>query len=254
MTSAVAKKLGSIFFVVLLFAGWEAACRLFGVSALVLPPPSSILYSLYTKWPFIWPHAIATLTTTSIGFIGAVVSGVAIGVLIGSSTLAYDSLYPTLIGFSTVPKVALVPILVLWFGAGALPAILTALSMGVFPVVVNVATGLATIEPELKEIMYVLKARPVDILWNVSLPRSLPYLFASLKVAITLAFVGAVVSETVASNKGIGNMMMIASSNFDVPLTFAGLFVLAAMGIGFYVIFAWLESRFTGWARRGAHR
>ena len=124
--------------------------------------------------------------------------------------------------------------------------------MSLFPVVVNVATGLATIEPELKEIMHVLKARPIDILWNVSLPRSLPYLFASVKVAITLAFVGAVVSETVASNKGIGNMMMIASSNFNVPLTFAGLLVLAAMGVAFYAVFAVLEARFTGWAQRGA--
>ena len=197
----------------------------------------------------------ATLMTTSIGFAGGVVVGVrAFGVLIGSSRLAYEALYPTLVGFSTIPKVALVPIFVLWFGAGTWPAVLTAMSMALFPVVVNVATGLATIEPELKEIMQVLKAKPRDILWNISLPRSLPYLFASLKVAITLtAFVGAVVSETVASNKGIGNMMMIASSNFDVRLTFAGLLVLAAMGIAFYMIFAVLELRFTGWARRGAH-
>jgi NitT/TauT family transport system permease protein len=124
--------------------------------------------------------------------------------------------------------------------------------MSLFPVVVNVATGLATIEPELKEIMHVLKAKPLDILWNISLPRSLPYLFASLKVAITLAFVGAVVSETVASNKGIGNMMMIASSNFDVALTFAGLLVLAVMGVAFYAVFAVLEMRFTRWAHRGS--
>lgn len=251
MISSV-QKFGSVLFVMLFFAIWETACRAFGISQLVLPPPSAVLEVLYLKWPAIWPHAIATLMTTSVGFVGAVIAGVAVGVLIGSSRLAYAALYPTLVGFSTVPKVALVPILVLWFGAGTWPAILTAMSMGLFPVVVNVATGLATIEPELKEIMHVLKAKKIDILWHISLPRSLPYLFASLKVAITLAFVGAVVSETVASNKGIGNMMMIASSNFDVPLTFAGLLVLAAMGIAFYAIFAMLELRLTGWARRGA--
>jgi NitT/TauT family transport system permease protein len=190
--------------------------------------------------------------TTAVGFVAGVVAGILMGVAIGYSKLVYDALYPILVGFSSIPKVALVPILVLWFGAGTWPAILTAMSMSLFPVVVNVATGLATIEPELKETMHVLKATQLDILWNVSLPRSLPYLFASLKVAITLAFVGAVVSETVASNKGIGNMMMIASSNFDVPLTFAGLLVLAAMGVAFYAIFALLEARFTGWAQRGA--
>ncbi|HEY1361846.1 MAG TPA: ABC transporter permease [Xanthobacteraceae bacterium] len=250
--STLAQKFGSLMFMLLFFVVWEAGCYAFGVSELVLPRPSSILHALYLKGAAIWPHALATFTTTFVGFVAGVVAGVILGVVIGASKLVYDALYPTLVGFSSIPKVALVPILVLWFGAGAWPAILTAMSMSLFPVVVNVATGLATIEPELKEIMHVLKARPFDILWNISLPRSLPYLFASLKVAITLAFVGAVVSETVASNKGIGNMMMIASSNFDVPLTFAGLLVLAAMGVAFYAIFAVLERRFTRWAHRGA--
>jgi NitT/TauT family transport system permease protein len=246
------QKVTSVAFVFLFFLVWEVACIIFKVSDLVLPRPTAVLGALYTMGPAIWPHAVATFSTTSMGFVAGVVAGVLLGIAIGYSKLIYDALYPTLVGFSSIPKVALVPILVLWFGAGAWPAIITAMSMSLFPVVVNVATGLATIEPELKEIMHVLKARPIDILWNVSLPRTLPYLFASLKVAITLAFVGAVVSETVASNKGIGNMMMIASSNFNVPLTFAGLLVLAAMGVAFYAVFAILEARFTGWAQRGA--
>jgi NitT/TauT family transport system permease protein len=250
--SSFAQKVGSLMFVLLFFLVWEGACVAFGVSDLVLPRPSAIFIALYMKGAAIWPHVVATFMTTVAGFVAGVVAGVLLGIVIGYSKLVYDAFYPILIGFSSIPKVALIPILVLWFGAGEWPAILTAMSMSLFPVVVNVATGLATIEPELKEIMHVLKAKQLDILWNVSLPRSLPYLFASLKVAITLAFVGAVVSETVASNKGIGNMMMIASSNFDVPLTFAGLLVLAAMGVAFYAIFAVLEARFTGWAHRGA--
>jgi NitT/TauT family transport system permease protein len=246
------QKVGSLVFVLLFFLIWEGACLVFDISDLVLPRPSVILIALYQKGGAIWPHVQATFLTTVAGFAGGVVVGILLGIVIGYSKLIYDALYPILIGFSSIPKVALIPILVLWFGSGAWPAILTAMSMSLFPVVVNVATGLATIEPELKEIMHVLKAKQFDILWNVSLPRSLPYLFASLKVAITLAFVGVVVSETVASNKGLGNMMMIASSNFDVPLTFAGLLVLAAMGVAFYAIFAVLETRFTGWAQRGA--
>jgi NitT/TauT family transport system permease protein len=252
--NSIAQKLGSAVFVLLFFLIWELACLAFHVSDLVLPRPSEILVVLYTKGAGIWPHAVATLTSTVLGFVAGVMAGILLGVVIGYSKIIYDALYPTLVGFSSIPKVALVPILVLWFGAGTWPAVLTAMSMSLFPVVVNMATGLATIEPELKEIMHVLKAKPTDILWNVSLPRSLPYLFASLKVAITLAFVGAVVSETIASNKGIGNMMMIASSNFDVPLTFAGLLVLAVMGVAFYAIFAVLEARFTGWAHRGSQQ
>ena len=95
-----------------------------------------------------------------------------------------------------------------------------------------------------------LKASKMEILWNVGLPRSLPYFFAALKVSITLSFVGSVIAETVASNKGVGNMMLIASSQFNVPLVFSGLIVLAVMGISLYAIFALLEGRMTGWATR----
>ena len=98
--------------------------------------------------------------------------------------------------------------------------------------------------------MKTLRASKLEILWNVGLPRTMPYFFASLKVAVTLAFVGTVISETVASNRGIGNLMMIASSSFDVPLVFAGLFILAALGVALYVIFSLIEGRVTGWAVR----
>jgi NitT/TauT family transport system permease protein len=198
----------------------------------------------------LWPHTIQTLYTTVVGFAFGIIIGVFIGVVIGSSKLAYDVAYPMLIGFASIPKVAVVPIFVLWFGAGSVPAILTAMIMSLFPIVVNVATGLATTEPELEDVMRSLRATKLDILWNVGLPRTMPYFFASLKVAVTLAFVGTVISETVASNRGIGNVMMIASSNFDVPLVFAGLLILAAMGVGLYVIFSLIEGRVTGWAHR----
>ena len=127
---------------------------------------------------------------------------------------------------------------------------LTALVICIVPGVVNVATGLATTEPELEDVLRALGASKRDILWRVGLPRALPYLFASLKIAISLAFVGSVLSETVAANRGIGNMMVLASGNFDVPLVFAGLVILAVMGISFYAVFAWLEARLTGWATR----
>jgi NitT/TauT family transport system permease protein len=196
------------------------------------------------------PHTLQTLYTTLAGFALGIVIGIALGTLVGSSRLAYDVAYPLLVGFASIPKVAVVPIFVLWFGAGTVPAILTAMIMCIFPIVVNIATGLATTEPELEDVMRTLRASKIDILWNVGLPRTMPYFFASLKVAVTLAFVGTVISETVASNRGIGNVMMIASSNFDVPLVFAGLLILATLGVSLYVAFSFLEIRVTGWARR----
>lgn len=243
-------KAASIVLIVGVFVVWELACLLFNISDIVLPRPTQILAALIEYWPAIQPHAAQTLATTLIGFAIGVVIGVLLGLVIGSSKLAYDTAYPLLVGISSIPKVAVVPIFVLWFGAGTVPAILTAAIISIFPIVVNVATGIATVEPELEDVMKTLKASRRDILWNVSLPRSMPYFFASLKVAVTLAFVGSVVAETVASNRGIGNMMMVASSTFNVPLVFAGLFILAGLGVGLYVLFSLVESRVTGWAHR----
>ena len=232
------------------FVLWEVLCLGFRISDLILPRPSQIVTVLVQKMPLLWPHTLQTLKTTVTGFALGVAIGILLGVLIGSSKLAYDVAYPLLVGFSSIPKVAVVPIFVVWFGAGTVPAILTSMVISIFPVVVNVATGLASTEPELEDVLKVLGANRRDVLWNVSLPRALPYLFASLKIAITLAFVGTVLAETVASNKGIGNVMMIASGNFDVPMVFAGLVILAAMGVMLYMVSSWLEQRMTGWANR----
>jgi NitT/TauT family transport system permease protein len=236
--------------IVLFFAGWELFCLVTGMSDLVLPRPSQIMATLVARFPVLWPHIIQTLTTTMIGFVLGVALGVVLGAAIGVSKVAYDTAYPLLVGFSSIPKVAVVPIFVLWFGSGSVPAVLTALSICFFPIVVNIATGLATTEPELEDVLKALGASKFDILWNVGLPRTMPFFFASLKVAVSYAFVGAVLSETVASNRGIGNVMMSASSNFDVPLVFAGLFILAALGVILYVIFSMIEGQVTGWATR----
>jgi NitT/TauT family transport system permease protein len=232
------------------FVFWELFCLMAGISELVLPRPTRILAAFFEYAPAIMPHAWQTLYTTLVGFTFGVMIGLSLGVLIGSSKLAYDTAYPLLVGISSIPKVAVVPILVLWFGAGTVPAILTAMIICIFPIVVNVSTGIATVEPELEDVMRSLKAKRWEMLWNVGLPRSMPYFFASLKVAITLSFVGSVIAETVASNKGVGNMMLIASSSFNVPLVFAGLMILAVMGITLYAIFSVVERRMVGWALR----
>jgi NitT/TauT family transport system permease protein len=250
MNAQFRRRFASTAFIIGFFVVWELVCVLFNVSDLVLPRPSQVLVTLWQRAPALWPHTVQTLYTTLVGFAFGILIGILLGMLIGSSRVAYDTAYPLLVGFASIPKVAVVPILVLWFGAGTIPAIITAAITCLFPIVVNVATGLATTEPELEDVMKTLKASKLDILWNVGLPRTMPYFFASLKVAVTLAFVGTVISETVASNRGIGNVMMIASSSFDVPLVFAGLLILAVLGVALYVVFSFIESRVTGWATR----
>lgn len=250
MSRVMRQRFWSVGLIGAFFGAWELFCLTSGMSDLILPRPSQVVVTLVQRFPVLWPHMLQTLSTTLVGFALGVGLGVLLGAVIGVSRTAYDTIYPLLIGFSSIPKVAVVPIFVLWFGSGTVPAVLTSLAICFFPIVVNIATGLATTEPELEDVLNALGASKWDILWNVGLPRTMPFFFASLKVAITYAFVGTVLAETVASNRGIGNVMMSASSNFDVALVFAGLFILAAMGIVLYVVFSLIEGRVTGWATR----
>lgn len=237
-------------FTIGLLAIWEGAVRIFQIPEFFLPPPTAIAGAFYEFWPAIYRNSLITLQTTVIGFALAVGFGLLLGLAVGWSRTIYAGIYPLLIGFNAIPKVAVVPILVLWFGIGFVPAVLTAFLISFFPIVVNVATGLATIEPELEDVLKALGASKLDIMRKVGIPRSLPYFFGSLKVAITLAFVGTVISESVASNYGIGNLMLQAQAQFQVPLIFAGLVALAVEGIVMYWLMAMLEMRMTGWAQR----
>lgn len=229
---------------------WQAVVRLFSIQQFILPAPTDVYVAFMQYHSAIFSSAIFTLVNTMIGFGIGIAVGLLLGVIIGISRLAYAGLYPMLVGINSVPKAAIVPILVLWMGIGQPPAITTAFLLSFFPIAVNVATGLATTEPELEDVLRSLGATKLDILLKVGIPRSLPYFFASLKVSITLAFVGAVISETLASNDGIGYLMVQAASQFRTPLMFAGVAVIAAMGIATYLVFVLIERRFTGWAMR----
>jgi NitT/TauT family transport system permease protein len=230
---------------------WEIGCRAFQVPKFVLPLPSEIFLSMMKWWSPLMTNAGQTLMTTLMGFSIAIVVGLFLGIAIGSSALVYHGLYPLMIAFESVPKVAIVPILVLWFGIGSVPAVITSFLIAFFPIAVNVSTGIATVEPELRDVLRSLGARPIDIVKKIGIPRAMPYFFASLKIAITFAFVGSIVSETVGANKGIGHLIMLASSRFDVPLVFSGLVVTSLMGVSMYVLARLVETRVTGWATRG---
>jgi NitT/TauT family transport system permease protein len=250
MNQTLAIRLAPWLYTLALVLIWEGAVHLFRIPEFFLPPPTKVAVAIYDYWPAIYRNSLVTLWSTMVGFLLAVGFGLLLGLLVGWSRTIYAGLYPLMIGFNAIPKVAVVPILVLWFGIGFIPAMLTAFLISFFPIVVNVATGLATIEPELEDVLKALGASKLDIMRKVGIPRSLPYFFGSLKVAITLAFVGTVVSESVASNDGIGILMLQAQAQFLVPLIFAGLVALAVLGIVMYWLMAVLERRMTGWAHR----
>ena len=233
-------------------AVWQVACSVFAVPEFIFPSPLKIAQALHE---FTGPIALAawqTFWVTMVGFGLSIVVGVLLGFLVGSTRIAYTAVFPLLVAFNAVPKAAIVPILVVWFGIGIGPGILTAFLISFFPITVNMATGLATLEPELEDVLRVLGAKRSDILLKIGLPRSLPYFYASLKVAITLAFVGTVLAEMTAGDSGIGYLMQSAGSQQRLALAFAGLVVIGAMAMAMYELFSSIEKHTTAWAHRGS--
>jgi NitT/TauT family transport system permease protein len=254
MANRITNVVAPIALTIAMFALWELACWAFKTPVTVLPAPSKIFEALIQFQKPIVENSIRTLWTTLAGFALATVFGLLLGIAVGWHKTIYAAIYPILIGFNSIPKVAIVPILIMWFRPGSIPAVLTAFLISFFPIVVNVATGLATMEPELEDVLRALGASKLDVMRKVGIPRSMPYFFGSLKVAITLAFVGAVVAETVGTDLGLGKLMLDASAGFQVPIVWACLLVLAVLGIILYAITALIEMRFTGWAFRGQNR
>ena len=231
---------------------WQAIVAGFGIAEFIFPSPWQIaLQFVEFKGPLI-EAAWKTFWVTMLGFGLSIAVGVLLGFLVGSSRMAYAALYPLLVAFNAVPKAAIVPILVVWFGIGLGPGVLTAFLISFFPITVNIATGLATLEPELEDVLRVLGAKRWDVLVKVGLPRSMPYFYASLKIAITLAFVGTVLAEMTAGDSGIGYLMQSAASQQRMSLAFAGLVTIGAMAMAMVELFSWVERRTTGWAHRGS--
>ena len=230
---------------------WQLVCSVFAIADYIFPSPLTIAHAMAEYTAPIAEAAWKTFWVTMLGFAIAIVVGVLLGFLVGSSRMAYAALYPLLIGFNAVPKAAIVPILIVWFGIGLGPGILTAFLISFFPITVNIATGLATLEPELEDVLRVLGAKRWDVLVKVGLPRSMPYFYGSLKIAITLAFVGTVLAEMTAGDSGIGYLMQTAGSQQRMPLAFAGLVVIGVMAMAMYELFAVLERHMTRWAHRG---
>jgi NitT/TauT family transport system permease protein len=230
---------------------WQLIVTLFNIADFIFPSPWQIALQFVEFGGPLLEAAWKTFWVTMVGFALSIVVGVLLGFLIGSSRLAYTALYPLMVAFNAVPKAAVVPILVVWFGIGLGPGILTAFLISFFPITVNIATGLATLEPELEDVLRVLGAKRWDVLVKVGLPRSMPYFYGSLKIAITLAFVGTVLAEMTAGDSGIGYLISTAGSQQRTPLAFAGLVTIGAMAMAMYELFSWVEKRTTGWAHRG---
>jgi NitT/TauT family transport system permease protein len=235
--------LSSVFFLLL----WEVLGRLLEVRPILLPLPSQVLVELAAEWPWYLGHASYTLMTTMIGFALSVVGGVLIGALIVSSRICERFLYPLIIALNSVPKVAVAPLFVIWLGTGAEPKVAIAFLIAVFAVIVDTIHGLRSVPPDVMDLGRVLRGRWYDFFFKVKLPSALPSIITGMKVAISLALVGAIVGEFVSSQRGLGYVIMSAQGTFDTPRVFAALFILALMGMLLYGALVWFERHATPW-------
>jgi NitT/TauT family transport system permease protein len=245
--SDVCLPIGFMIFVLLV---WQAVARGFGIPQYILPAPSEFLSLLINRFDVLAMMARQTAEATLIGFVLGVTIGLLVGGIMGSSRILYDMVYPTLVGIHAVPSVALIPLFVVWVGIGPQIAVITGTLASFFPVTVIVATAIAASSPELDDVLRSLGARKIDVFLKVSIPQAMPQFFGSIKLAISSAFIGTIVAEIVAGSVGIGHVMVIATNNMDGPLAYAGLTVLATMGVLLYLIAALIEKRLTGWAYR----
>ena len=252
MISKQVERWSPLVLLLVLVALWQGVCVLFAIPEFIFPAPTQIAQAMSEFSGPIAEAAWKTFWVTMVGFGISIVVGVLLGFLVGSSRLAYAAVYPLLVACNAVPKAAIVPILIVWFGIGVGPGILTAFLISFFPITVNMATGLATLEPELEDVLRVLGAKRMDVLMKVGLPRSMPFFYGSLKISITLAFVGTVLAEMTAGDSGIGYLMQSAGSQQRLALAFAGLVVIGAMAMLMYELFSAVEKHTTAWAHRGS--
>ncbi|MFT4174010.1 MAG: ABC transporter permease [Rhodocyclaceae bacterium] len=210
---------------------WDLAVRLFKIPAYLVPPPLEVLHQLVTQWPMLLSESLPTLYATLGGFAASVIIGVPIAMLIAYSRTVESYLYPLLVFSQSIPKVAIAPLFVVWFGFGILPKIIVAFLLGFFPIVVATVMGFKSVEADMIDLARSMGSTRWKMFYKISLPAALPSIFSSMKVSVTLAVVGAVVGEFVGANSGIGYVLQRANGSFDLPLMFAALVVLSLIGV-----------------------
>jgi NitT/TauT family transport system permease protein len=227
---------------------WELAIRLFRVPTFVLPAPSAVIRSLIENWAQLASATQSTALEILLGFVLAAITGIAIALVIVRFDRFGRALYPLIVLFQNVPKVALAPIFILWFGFDLAPKVLLIVVIAFFPVAIDMLVGLQSVEPSFVALMQSVGASHSKILLDVRIPHSLPHLMAGLKVAITFSVIGAIVGEFAGASRGLGYMIQFASTQLDTPLIFAALLVVSVLGLAFYYVVEFAERVLVPWA------
>jgi len=226
---------------------WEAVARIFQLPEFVLPPPSGIVGVLVARQSELGYAAWVTAREVVFGFVLSGVVGAGVALVIARFASFGRALYPLVVLFQNVPKVALAPLFILWFGFDLSPKVVLIVVIAFFPVAINMLVGLQTVDSNLIALMRSVGASRNEILWRIQIPNSLPYLMAGLKVAITLAVIGAIVGEFAGAQAGLGYMIQFASTQMQTSLVFAALVEVSVLGMLFYYVIEWIERRYIDW-------
>lgn len=232
---------------IVLFSVWELSTRFGNISPLLLPAPSRILQTTIDEFPTLLHMSWVTTYEFVLGFVLAALIGLPLGALIVYSRPVELAIYPLLVAFQTIPKAAIAPILIVWLGTGVSSKVLIAFAISFFPIVVDTIIGLRSSQSETIYLVRSMGASPLQVFRYVRFPNALPAIFGGLKVASTLAVIGAIVGEFVSSDKGLGYLVLVANGDLNTRLVFACVLVLTVLGLVFFFMIEALERIFVRW-------
>lgn len=230
-----------------LLGGWEAAVRKLGVRSIILPPPSEIVAAVIDRRDLLLSNLWPSLYLTIVGFALSVVGGILVAVLITYSTILRRGVYPIIVVSQVIPKISIAPLFIVWFGTGTMSSLLLAFLITFFPMTINSALGFQSIDEDIHRMARTFMGSQWQIFWKIRMPHALPYIFSGMKISITLAIIGVIVSEFVASQEGIGYLIKLAGGLLDTPLMMAAITVLSISGLGLYGLIALAERRTVYW-------
>ena len=233
---------------------WEALGRAFGLRQVIAPLPSAVLAELQAKWTHLPRHALTTVIEVLAAFGVSAALGIGGGIVIVASPLLSRILMPLVLSLQVVPKIAIAPLILIWFGFGPLGKVVIALTVAFFPVLVNTISGLHSASPEILDLARSLHASRLDLFRKVLFPNALPYIFTGLKISMTLSVVGAVIGEFIGGNQGLGYLIQQAQFDINTPLMVAAILLLAVIGISAYGLVALAERLCVRWDVKEASR
>jgi NitT/TauT family transport system permease protein len=234
---------GAIAFVVL----WETVVVVFEVPRYIVPAPSAVFRQFVRHFPLIWHYTLVTGAETLIGYMIAVVIGVPLSMLVAFSPFLERTLYPSAVALEMVPKIAFAPIFVTWFGFGFAPKMVIVFMVCFFPILLNGILAFRSLSMELIHFSRSTGADPWTMFWRIRVPAALPQVFVGLKGAATNATVGAVISEWIGGDAGLGYFLQIASGDLRTDLSFGIIFMLAALGLALFYTVTWVERLLIPW-------